>query len=57
MNTANNQAVSAIIRLRWNYRPDSERFVIYSAGQRFASLVAANPPQFLRRSSRVPVVD
>jgi hypothetical protein len=32
--------------LRWNYRPDSDFFVIYTAGQRFASLVAANPPQF-----------
>jgi hypothetical protein len=46
MNTANNQAASANIRLRWNYRPDSDLFVIYTAGQRFASLVAANPPQF-----------
>lgn len=46
MDTANNQAASANIRLRWNYRPDSDFFVIYTAGQRFASLVAANPPQF-----------
>jgi hypothetical protein len=46
MNTANDQAISANIRLRWNYRPDSDLFVIYTAGQRFASLVAANPPQF-----------
>jgi hypothetical protein len=35
-----------VIRLRWNYRPDSDLFVIYTAGQRFASLVAVNPPQF-----------
>jgi hypothetical protein len=46
MNTANNQAASANIRLRWNYRPDSDLYVIYTAGQRFASLVAANPPQY-----------
>ena len=46
MNSANNQAASADIRLRWNYRPDSDLYVIYTAGQRFASLVAANPPQF-----------
>jgi hypothetical protein len=46
MDTANNQAASANIRLRWNYRPDSDLFVIYTAGQRFASLVAANPPQY-----------
>lgn len=46
MDTANDQAASADIRLRWNYRPDSDLFVIYTAGQRFASLVAVNPPQF-----------
>jgi hypothetical protein len=46
MDTANNQAASADIRLRWNYRPDSDLYVIYTAGQRFASLVATNPPQF-----------
>jgi hypothetical protein len=46
MDTANNQAASANIRLRWNYRPDSDLFFIYTAGQAFASLVAANPPQY-----------
>ena len=46
MDTANTQAASANIRLRWNYRPDSDFYVIYTAGQRFASLVATNPPQF-----------
>jgi len=46
MDTANDQAASANIRLRWNYRPDSDLFVIYTAGRRFASMVAANPPQF-----------
>ena len=46
MDTANNQAASANIRVRWNYRPDSDLFVIYTAGQRFASLAAANPAQF-----------
>jgi hypothetical protein len=46
MDTANNQAATANIRLRWNYRPDSDLYVIYTAGQRFASLVATNPPQF-----------
>ncbi len=45
MDTANTQAVSANIRLRWNYRPDSDLYVIYTAGTRFASLVAENPPQ------------
>jgi hypothetical protein len=46
MDTANTQATSANLRLRWNYRPDSDLFFIYTAGQRFASLVAANPPQY-----------
>jgi hypothetical protein len=46
MDTANNQAASANVRLRWNYRPDSDLFVIYTAGQRFASLAAVNPAQF-----------
>jgi hypothetical protein len=34
MDTANNQAASANIRLRWNSRPDSHLYVIYTAGQR-----------------------
>jgi Domain of unknown function (DUF5916)/Carbohydrate family 9 binding domain-like len=46
MDTANTQAVSANVRLRWNYRPDSDLYVIYTPGTRFASLAAANPPQF-----------
>jgi hypothetical protein len=46
MDTANTQAASANIRLRWNYRPDSDLYIIYTAGQRFASLVAVNPPQY-----------
>jgi hypothetical protein len=45
MDTANTQAASANIRLRGNYRPDSDLFFIYTAGQRFASLVTANPLQ------------
>lgn len=47
MNTANTQGSSANIRLRWNYRPDSDFFIIYTAGQRFASLAAANPMQLM----------
>src|SRR5437588_1617999 len=46
MNTSNTQAASANIRLRWNYRPDSDLFLIYTVGQQFASLAAANPTQF-----------
>jgi hypothetical protein len=46
VDTANTQAASANIRLRWNYRPDSDLYVIYTAGQKFASLAAVNPAQF-----------
>jgi len=53
MDTANAQAVSANIRLRYNYRPDSDLFVVYNVGTQFASLVAANPPQI--RESRLSV--
>jgi hypothetical protein len=53
VDTANTQAVSANVRLRYNYRPDSDLFVIYNAGTRFASLVAANPQQV--RESRFVV--
>ncbi len=45
MDTANAQAMSANIRLRYNYRPDSDLYVIYNVGTRFASLAAANPQQ------------
>ena len=45
MDTANTHAMSTNIRLRWNYRPDSDLYIIYTAGQRFASLAAANPVQ------------
>jgi hypothetical protein len=45
MDTANAQAVSANIRLRYNYRPDCDLYVIYNVGTRFASLTAANPQQ------------
>jgi hypothetical protein len=46
IDTAKAQAASANFRLRWNYRPDSDLYVIYTAGQKFASLAAVNPAQF-----------
>ena len=45
MDTSNNQAVSANLRLRYNYRPDSDFYVIYNVGTQFASIAPANPPQ------------
>jgi hypothetical protein len=38
MNTAHTQAASANIRVRWHYRPDSDLYVVYTAGPRFASV-------------------
>jgi len=45
MDTSNTQAVSANLRLRYNYRPDSDFYVIYNVGTQFASIAPANPPQ------------
>lgn len=53
MDTSNAQAVSANLRLRYNYRPDSDLYVIYNAGTQFASIAPANPPQV--RESRFAV--
>ena len=45
MDTSNAQAVSANLRLRYNYRPGSDLYIIYNVGTQFASIAPANPPQ------------
>jgi hypothetical protein len=45
MDTSNAQALSANVRLRYNYRPDSDLYVIYNVGTQFASIAPSNPPQ------------
>ena len=45
MDTANTQAISANLRLRYNFRPDSDLYIIYNVGTQFATLAPANPPQ------------
>src|SRR6266481_257099 len=45
LDTANSQAVSANFRLRYNYRPDCDLFIVYNVGTQFVSLAAANPQQ------------
>jgi hypothetical protein len=45
LNTSNTQAVSANLRLRYNYRPDSDLYVIFNEGTQFTSIAPANPPQ------------
>jgi len=53
LDTANTRAVSTNVRLRYNYRPDSDLYVIYNVGTRFASLAAANPQQLRERRFEV----
>jgi hypothetical protein len=45
VDTSNTQAMSANVRLRYNYRPDSDLYIIYNVGTQFASIAPANPPQ------------
>ena len=45
LNTSNTQAVSGNVRLRYNYRPDSDLYVIFNEGTQFTSIAPANPPQ------------
>ena len=45
MDTSNTQAASANLRLRYNYRPDSDLYIICNVGTQFASIAPANPPQ------------
>jgi len=45
MDTSNTQAIGTNFRLRYNYRPDSDLYVIYNLGTQFASIAPANPPQ------------
>ena len=45
LDTSNTQAVSANVRLRYNYRPDSDLYVIFNEGTQFTSIAPANPPQ------------
>jgi len=53
VDTSNTQAVSANIRLRYNYRPDSDFYIIYNVGTQFDSIAPANPPQV--RETRLAV--
>lgn len=43
VDTADPQAVSVNFRMRYNYRPNSDIFLIYNLGTAFASLAAGNP--------------
>ena len=54
-NTADIQAVSANFRIRYTFRPDSDLYVIYNAGNRFQSLVAGNPLEVREQKFAVKV--
>ena len=53
--TAQNQAVSANLRLRYTFRPDSDLYVIYNAGNRFQSLAAGNPMEVREQKFAVKI--
>lgn len=53
--TAQTQAASANVRLRYTFRPDSDLYVIYNTGTRFESLVAGNPQLLRERKFAVKV--
>ena len=53
VDTSNTQAISTNFRLRYNYRPDSDIYIIYNVGTQFASIAPANPPQV--RETRLAV--
>jgi hypothetical protein len=43
LNSVDENPWSLNLRLRYTYRPDSDLFVIYNAGNQFNSLAAGNP--------------
>jgi hypothetical protein len=43
--TSNTQVASASLGLRYNYRPDSDLYIIYNVGTQFASIAPDTPPQ------------
>jgi hypothetical protein len=53
VNSIQQNPVSLNVRLRYNYRPDSDLFVIYNIGSQFNSLAAGNP--VLSREQRLTV--
>jgi len=49
VDTANSQAMNANIRLRYNYRPDSDLYVIFNSGLTFASLAGTTAQEMQTR--------
>src|SRR5579864_6362574 len=55
MDTAQTKAVSANLRLRYTFRPDSDLYVIYNVGNRFQALAAGNPMEVREEKFAVKV--
>ena len=53
--TAQTKAVSANLRLRYTFRPDSDLYVIYNVGNRFQALAAGNPMEVREEKFAVKV--
>ena len=53
VNSIEKNPISVNMRLRYNYRPDSDLFVIYNIGSQFNSLAAGNP--VLTREQRLTI--
>jgi len=51
--TSETQAVSANVRLRYTFRPDSDLYVIYNTGTVFQAIAAGNPA--LQREQKIAV--
>jgi hypothetical protein len=49
VDTANSQAMNANVRLRYNYRPDSDLYVIFNSGLTFASLAGTTTQEMQTR--------
>ena len=43
VNSIDRNPLSVNFRVRWNYRPDSDLFIIYNLVNQFNSLAASNP--------------
>ena len=53
--TAQTQAASANLRLRYTFRPDSDLYVIYNIGNRFQALAAGNPMEVREQKFAIKV--
>jgi hypothetical protein len=53
VNTANDRPFGANIRLRWNYRPDSDLYIVYTSGTHVTNVTEQNSPQYYEQQFAV----